>query len=89
MASFYRSVAISVVRSASVRSKATSIPKSFLNSTSKSSTPLISRTVYAALGTVGSMMPLHTAVASARLNSCITLDSSCFSFFSQGLMDDN
>ncbi|KMZ71302.1 hypothetical protein ZOSMA_183G00360 [Zostera marina] len=89
MASFYRSVAIAVIRSASVRSKTTSIPMSFLNPTFKSSTPLISRTVYATLRTVGSMIPLHTAVSSARLNSCITLDSSCLSFFPQGLMDDN
>lgn len=38
----------------------------------------------AALGSVESLMPLHSAVASARLRSFIAVDSSCWSWLSQG-----
>ncbi|XP_010263535.1 PREDICTED: uncharacterized protein LOC104601773 isoform X1 [Nelumbo nucifera] len=38
-----------------------------------------------ALGSVESLMPLHSAIASARLKSIIAVDSSCWSWLSQGL----
>lgn len=37
------------------------------------------------LGSVESMMPLHSAIASARLKSSIAVDSSCWSWLSQGI----
>jgi hypothetical protein len=36
------------------------------------------------LGSVESMMPLHSAIASARLKSSIAVDSSYWSLLSQG-----
>ncbi|XP_038723736.1 protein NUCLEAR FUSION DEFECTIVE 6, mitochondrial isoform X2 [Tripterygium wilfordii] len=39
--------------------------------------------VVSALGTVESLMPLHSAIASARLRSSIAVDSSCWSWLSQ------
>ncbi|XP_050264471.1 protein NONRESPONDING TO OXYLIPINS 2, mitochondrial isoform X2 [Quercus robur] len=66
------------------------IPKSNIPSTpasafSSSSTtiPRASRVV-SVLGSVESMMPLHSAIASARLKSNIAIDSSCWSWLSQG-----
>ncbi|XP_076923142.1 uncharacterized protein LOC143585174 isoform X2 [Bidens hawaiensis] len=38
----------------------------------------------AALGTVESMVPLHSAIASARLISSIGVESTCWSWLSQG-----
>ncbi|KAL6885513.1 hypothetical protein ACP4OV_010292 [Aristida adscensionis] len=38
----------------------------------------------AAAGGLETLMPLHTAVAGARLRSCIAVDSSCWSSLSQG-----
>jgi len=40
--------------------------------------------VAAALASLGSLMPLHSAVAAARLRSCIAADSACWSCLSQG-----
>ena len=40
--------------------------------------------VVSVLGSVESMMPLHSAIASARLKSNIAIDSSCWSWLSQG-----
>ncbi|KAI3881228.1 hypothetical protein MKW92_003385 [Papaver armeniacum] len=37
-----------------------------------------------ALASVESMMPLHSAIASSRLKSSIAVDSSCWSWMSQG-----
>ncbi|XP_047324013.1 protein NONRESPONDING TO OXYLIPINS 2, mitochondrial isoform X1 [Impatiens glandulifera] len=41
--------------------------------------------IVSALGIAESMMPLHSAVASARLRSNIGADSSCWSLLSQGV----
>nr|XP_023927320.1 uncharacterized protein LOC112038706 isoform X2 [Quercus suber] len=65
------------------------IPKSNIPSTpasafsSSSTIPRASR-VLSVLGSVESMMPLHSAIASARLKSNIAIDSSCWSWLSQG-----
>ncbi|CAF2146171.1 unnamed protein product [Brassica napus] len=48
------------------------------------SIPRASR-VLSALGSVETMIPLHSAVASARLRSSIAADSSCWSWLSLGL----
>ncbi|XP_076929164.1 uncharacterized protein LOC143593413 [Bidens hawaiensis] len=60
---------------------------------SNSTSNLISRTltpksvhvhpIVAALGTVESMVPLHSAIASARLISSIGVESTCWSWLSQ------
>lgn len=42
------------------------------------------RRVLSALGSVETMIPLHSVVASARLRSSIAADSSCWSWLSQG-----
>ncbi|XP_047070749.1 uncharacterized protein LOC124678943 [Lolium rigidum] len=42
---------------------------------------LLRRSAVAGLET---LLPLHTAVASARLKSCIAVDSTCWSSLSQG-----
>ncbi|CAN7027522.1 unnamed protein product [Brassica rapa subsp. trilocularis] len=47
------------------------------------SIPRASR-VLSALGSVETMIPLHSAVASARLRSSIAADSSCWSMLSEG-----
>ncbi|KAF3594380.1 hypothetical protein DY000_02028151 [Brassica cretica] len=47
-----------------------------------SSIPRASR-VLSALGSVETMIPLHSAVASARLRSSIAADSSCWSMLSE------
>ncbi|KAF7810884.1 uncharacterized protein G2W53_031860 [Senna tora] len=36
------------------------------------------------MGSVESMMPLHSAIANARLTSSIAVDSSCWSSLSRG-----
>lgn len=40
--------------------------------------------VAAALASLDTLMPLHSAVAAARLRSCIAADSACWSCLSQG-----
>ncbi|XP_038983521.1 protein NONRESPONDING TO OXYLIPINS 2, mitochondrial-like isoform X3 [Phoenix dactylifera] len=80
MASLCRFAAV-VARSAAVRCK-TSLPKPTL---SRRAAPLFRRSVAPALGSVESLMPLHSAIASARLRSFIAVDSSCWSWLSQGL----
>ncbi|KAG2244540.1 hypothetical protein Bca52824_093627 [Brassica carinata] len=52
-------------------------------SVSQQSIPRASR-VLSALGSVETMIPLHSAVASARLRSNIAADSSCWSMLSEG-----
>ncbi|KAM3687303.1 hypothetical protein ACB098_10G068200 [Castanea mollissima] len=52
-------------------------------SSSSTTIPRASRVV-SVLGSVESMMPLHSAIASARLKSNIAIDSSCWSWLSQG-----
>ncbi|XP_015582467.1 uncharacterized protein LOC8271420 isoform X1 [Ricinus communis] len=41
--------------------------------------------VVSVLGSMVSLMPLHTAIANSRLKSSIAVDSSCWSWLSQGL----
>ncbi|XP_026659317.2 protein NONRESPONDING TO OXYLIPINS 2, mitochondrial-like isoform X1 [Phoenix dactylifera] len=81
MASLCRSAVVFAARSAAVRSK-TLLPKP---TPSRRATSFLRRSVAPALGCVESLMPLHSAIASARLRSFIAVDSSCWSWLSQGL----
>ncbi|KAL0921867.1 hypothetical protein M5K25_008981 [Dendrobium thyrsiflorum] len=80
MASMCRSAALAAVRASSLRSQIL-LPKA---SPSRLASPLFCRSLASALGTVDSLRPLHNAVASARLISNIAVDSSCWSWPSQG-----
>ncbi|KAL9418100.1 hypothetical protein AB3S75_041003 [Citrus x aurantiifolia] len=88
MASFCRSAIAAGSRSLAARSKTTSqstlSAKSIFSSFSSSAGPLprASR-VLSALGSVESLMPLHSAIASSRLKSSIAVDSTCWSWLSQ------
>ncbi|GMY17085.1 protein NONRESPONDING TO OXYLIPINS 2, mitochondrial isoform X1 [Fagus crenata] len=86
MASFCRSALSLGSRSLASCSK-TLTPKSLSPKSIPSSTRSIPRAsrVLSVLGSVESMMPLHSAIASARLKSSIAVDSSCWSWLSQGL----
>ncbi|XP_054786463.1 protein NONRESPONDING TO OXYLIPINS 2, mitochondrial isoform X1 [Prosopis cineraria] len=57
---------------------------SLLSSPSSSAIPRASR-ILSVMGSVESMMPLHSAIANARLVSSIAVDSSCWSWLSRGL----
>ncbi|CAO2208207.1 unnamed protein product [Urochloa humidicola] len=46
---------------------------------------ILRRSAAAASAGLETLMPLHSAVAAARLRSCIAIDSSCWSSLSQGL----
>ncbi|BAS72652.1 protein NONRESPONDING TO OXYLIPINS 2, mitochondrial isoform X2 [Oryza sativa Japonica Group] len=46
---------------------------------------ILRRSAAAASAGLETLMPLHSAVAGARLRSCIAADSSCWSSLSQGL----
>ncbi|KAG0522311.1 hypothetical protein BDA96_07G026100 [Sorghum bicolor] len=82
MASLCRSAA-AAARSAAVRSRS-SMARPFLAATSPVSPPRIRRPlIAAALASLESLMPLHSAVAAARLRSCIAVDSACWSCLSQ------
>ncbi|KAJ4851444.1 hypothetical protein Tsubulata_031892 [Turnera subulata] len=90
MASFCRSALLSSSRALAARSRAvTQQPlnakslSSLFASSSTRSIPQASR-VLSALGSVESLMPLHSAVANARLKSSIAVDTSCWSWLSQG-----
>ncbi|ONK74499.1 uncharacterized protein A4U43_C03F7000 [Asparagus officinalis] len=80
MASLCRSPAIAAVRSAAGRSQ-TLIP---ITAPSRRFSLLSSRAIVSALGTVESLIPLHSAIASSRLKSSIGVDSSCWTCLSQG-----
>ncbi|XP_012070015.1 protein NONRESPONDING TO OXYLIPINS 2, mitochondrial isoform X3 [Jatropha curcas] len=89
MASFCRSALMAGSRSIAARSR--TLTQKTLNSNSFSSPfssqstraiPNASRVV-SVLGSVESLMPLHSAIASARLKSSIAVDSSCWSWLSQ------
>ncbi|XP_064958662.1 protein NONRESPONDING TO OXYLIPINS 2, mitochondrial-like isoform X1 [Musa acuminata AAA Group] len=80
MASLCRSVVVSAARSAAVRSKAL-LPK---HSPPRRASPLVCGLAALASVPIDSLMPLHSAVASARLKSYIAVDSSCWSCLSQG-----
>ncbi|XP_062193065.1 protein NONRESPONDING TO OXYLIPINS 2, mitochondrial-like isoform X3 [Phragmites australis] len=84
MASFCRSAAAAVVRSAALRSRSPTA-RPFPGTRSPVAPPRVRRPVTAAaLASVESLMPLHSAVAAARLRSCIAADSACWSCLSQG-----
>nr|AWA44929.1 hypothetical protein SS48H02_000005 [Saccharum spontaneum] len=81
MASLCRSAA--AARSAALRSRSP-MARLFLAATSPVSPPRIRRPlVAAALASLESLMPLHSAVASAGLRSCIAAGSACWSCLSQ------
>ncbi|XP_021286849.1 protein NUCLEAR FUSION DEFECTIVE 6, chloroplastic/mitochondrial isoform X1 [Herrania umbratica] len=89
MASFCRSAVMAGSRSLASRPKTLTLksltPKpmsSPFSSPSTRSLPCASR-ILSVLGGVESMMPLHSAIASARLQSSIAIDSSCWSWLSQ------
>ncbi|XP_022725301.1 protein NUCLEAR FUSION DEFECTIVE 6, chloroplastic/mitochondrial-like isoform X5 [Durio zibethinus] len=89
MASFCRSAIMVGSRSLASRSKTLNLksltPKPISSPFSSPSTralPCASRIV-SVLGGVESMIPLHSAIASARLQSSIAVDSSCWSWLSQ------
>ncbi|KAK8928981.1 hypothetical protein KSP39_PZI017611 [Platanthera zijinensis] len=79
MASACRSVAMAALRSSSAGSKFL-LPKI---SPSRSAVPSFSRPLAYVLGTMESLRPLHSAIASARLISNIAIDSSCWSLLSR------
>ncbi|KAJ4843692.1 hypothetical protein Tsubulata_025410 [Turnera subulata] len=90
MASFCRLALLSSSRALAARSRtvtqktlnAKSLASPF-TSPSTRSIPQASK-VHSALGSVESLMPLHSAVANARLKSSIVVDTSCWSWLSQG-----
>nr|XP_043626596.1 protein NONRESPONDING TO OXYLIPINS 2, mitochondrial isoform X3 [Erigeron canadensis] len=97
MASASRSAIGSISRTISSKSNPISrtllTPKStpispFSSSSSTRSLPRAASRVVAALGSVESMLPLHSAIASARLKSSIAVDSTCWSWLSQDLMTE-
>ncbi|KAJ4716509.1 protein NUCLEAR FUSION DEFECTIVE 6, chloroplastic/mitochondrial-like [Melia azedarach] len=88
MASLCRSVVAAGSRSLAARSKtttqATLNAKTIFSSFSSSTRPLSRASrVVSALGSVESLIPLHSAIASARLRSSIAVDSTCWSWLSQ------
>ncbi|KAB1207277.1 hypothetical protein CJ030_MR7G011598 [Morella rubra] len=90
MASFCRSALSAGSRSLAARSKTlmqNSLgPKAATLHEFSSLTRAIPRSsrIVSALGSIESMLPLHSAIASARLKSSIAVDSSCWSWLSQG-----
>ncbi|OMO74289.1 hypothetical protein CCACVL1_16843 [Corchorus capsularis] len=90
MASFCRSAIMASSRSAASRSRTITLksltPKPVSSPFSSPSTRSLSGAsrILSVLGGVESMMPLHSAIASARLRSSIAVDSSCWSWLSQG-----
>ncbi|KAJ6906131.1 hypothetical protein NC652_023781 [Populus alba x Populus x berolinensis] len=93
MASFCRSAITATLRSLASRSE--TVTQKTLNAKSMSSpftstptrTILASSRVVSVLGSVESLMPLHNAIANARLKSSIAVDSSCWSWLSRGQID--
>ncbi|KAL1324156.1 hypothetical protein HN51_034327 [Arachis hypogaea] len=55
-----------------------------VSSPSSTHIPRASR-VLSVIGSLESLMPLHSAIANARLTSNIAVDSSCWSLLSRGL----
>ncbi|XP_052199196.1 protein NONRESPONDING TO OXYLIPINS 2, mitochondrial isoform X2 [Diospyros lotus] len=92
MASACRSALVAGARSAAARPKAL-LPKTLLSpkptpssspfSSSTRTSPSAALRIAAVLGSVETMMPLHSAIASARLRSSIAVDSTCWSWLSQ------
>ncbi|XP_030523251.1 protein NONRESPONDING TO OXYLIPINS 2, mitochondrial isoform X2 [Rhodamnia argentea] len=92
MASFCRQALTMSSRSITSKSRS-SLQKSLderrisalLCSTSRSTPRPSSSRVLSVLGSVESLMPLHSAIASARLKSNIAFDTRCWSWLSQGM----
>ncbi|KAG8046380.1 hypothetical protein GUJ93_ZPchr0008g12136 [Zizania palustris] len=87
MASFCRTAAAAAaVRSAARRTRSTAVSP-FQSANHPVSPPRLRRpfvaAAAAALASADSLMPLHSAVAAARLRSCIASDSSYWSCLSQ------
>ncbi|XP_024967838.1 uncharacterized protein LOC112507469 [Cynara cardunculus var. scolymus] len=91
MASVCRSPLMSGARKIAAQTKLTSRtlnPKCVPISPFSSSTTAVPRAasrIVGALGMVESMMPLHSAIASARLKSSLAVNSTYWSWLSQGL----
>ncbi|KAL1190285.1 hypothetical protein V5N11_016671 [Cardamine amara subsp. amara] len=93
MASFCRSALMAGSRNLVSRSKSVTQKSLNLKPPTTTSSPFASPSqsiprasrVLSALGSVETMIPLHSAVASARLRSSIAADSSCWSWLSQEL----
>ncbi|KAH8510731.1 hypothetical protein H0E87_008313 [Populus deltoides] len=89
MASFCRSAMTSTTRSLASLSKTAGQKTLYAKSMSSPFTSTPTRTILATsrivsvLGSVESLMPLHSAIANARLKSSIAVDSSCWSWLSQ------
>ncbi|WVZ95315.1 hypothetical protein U9M48_041098 [Paspalum notatum var. saurae] len=76
--------AAATVRSAALRS-GSPMAKAFQAARSPVVAPRIRRNVVAAaVVSLESLLPLHSAVAAARLRSCIATDSACWSCLSHG-----
>ncbi|NP_001394054.1 Protein NONRESPONDING TO OXYLIPINS 2, mitochondrial-like isoform 2 [Zea mays] len=87
MASFCRAAAAAGARSAALRSRSPTA-RPFLAATSPVAPPRFHRPLVAAaaaLASLESLVPLHSAVAAARLRSCIAAGSASWSCLSQGL----
>ncbi|XP_027356162.1 uncharacterized protein LOC113865656 isoform X2 [Abrus precatorius] len=85
MASRYRSVsrpALSLIKSTITKPATNPNPSTFLLKTRSSVT---ARWV-SELGCVQSLLPLHSAVSSARLTSCLGIDSRSSRSLSQGML---
>ncbi|XP_066346662.1 protein NONRESPONDING TO OXYLIPINS 2, mitochondrial-like [Miscanthus floridulus] len=75
----------SAARSAPLTSRVLSAPLPSLASPSAArSAGILRRSAAAASAGLETLMPLHSAVAAARLRSCIAVDSSCWCSLSQG-----
>ncbi|XP_041013189.1 protein NONRESPONDING TO OXYLIPINS 2, mitochondrial isoform X2 [Juglans microcarpa x Juglans regia] len=89
MATFCRSALAPGSRSLVARSKTLTqksiSPKAIPSPAVSSSTRAVPRAsrIVSVLGGVESMMPLHSAIASARLKAILAVDSSCWSCLSQ------
>ncbi|KAG2588858.1 uncharacterized protein LOC120673333 isoform X2 [Panicum virgatum] len=89
MASLARAAA--AVRSAALSAPLTGrvlgapLPSLASPSAAARSARILRRSAAAASAGLETLMPLHSAVAAARLRSCIAVDSSCWSSLSQGL----
>ncbi|XP_065876102.1 protein NONRESPONDING TO OXYLIPINS 2, mitochondrial-like isoform X2 [Euphorbia lathyris] len=87
MASFCRSAVMGGSRTLAARSRTltqkTLLTESISSPFSSTRSFLSASRVLSALGSVDSLLPLHSTTANARLKSCIAVDSSCWSSLSQ------
>ncbi|AQK47157.1 hypothetical protein ZEAMMB73_Zm00001d026588 [Zea mays] len=92
MASLSRTAAAAVValrsavRSAPLTGRVLGAPlPSFASPSATRSARILRRSAAAASAGLETLMPLHSAVAAARLRSCIAVDSSCWCSLSQAI----